>query len=144
MPDQFVIRDILDYGRKLQVERVSDGAIFVRHPDDVKKFSMPVTATDEKNAVEPNPWENLEMYDDPSNPTFDLIYQPAHHNIPPPQQVIVPPPVEQPQAPDPRRPTRNRNPPDRLGIQQYDENIPLRGENDRIAPWWPGFPRNYN
>ena len=142
MPDPFIVRDALDYGRKLQIERVSDGAIFVRHPDDVKKFSMPITATDEENAVKPDPWESLEqMYDDPSNPTHDMTYQPAHHNLPP-QQVIVPPPIEQPQVPELRRPARNRNPPERLGVQQYDENAPLHGENDRIAPWWPGFPRN--
>jgi len=46
LPDDYVIVEIADNGRCLTVEKVSDSARLIRHPDDVKKFEgMPVIAS---------------------------------------------------------------------------------------------------
>ena len=48
-PEQYVVTDIADYGRKLQIERLSDGQTLVRHPDDLKQFVIPNQPTQAKN-----------------------------------------------------------------------------------------------
>ena len=41
LPEPFVVTTIGDEGRKLELERISDGRCFYRHPDDVKKMVTP-------------------------------------------------------------------------------------------------------
>ena len=46
---------------------------------------------------------------------------------------------EQP-AQEPIYPQRERGPPEeRLGVTAYNEDHPLRGEEETVDPWWPGW-----
>ena len=40
-PEQYTVTNIADHGRKLEVERVSDGQTLIRHPDDLKSYTLP-------------------------------------------------------------------------------------------------------
>ena len=39
LPETFIVVDVKDYGRRLELERERDGKMFSRHPDDVKKIN---------------------------------------------------------------------------------------------------------
>ena len=36
LPEQYIVTGIADHGRKLEIERVTDGQTLIRHPDDLK------------------------------------------------------------------------------------------------------------
>ena len=152
-PDQYIITEIADHGRKLSIERESDGKTLIRHPDDLKTYKMPNDQPVKPKVESSDPWKLLEPYENytpPYNLWFDNGAQnhpQPHNNIPPniaaeaPQVVAeVPPAVIQPEQ-QVRRSGRETRPPERMGVQIYDEHQPLRGEEAVIPPWWPGFPR---
>ena len=154
-PEQYVVTGISDHGRKLEIERLTDGQTLLRHPDDLKTFNLPHHPAPEKTIYTPKPWEILDHYND--DQAFD--YSDWHGEILPnpvdrpeiqPQEVVPDEPAphhvipqldEQVPQLEPRRSDRNRKAPDRLGTQVYDEQQPLEGENEVIDPWWPGYPR---
>ena len=40
-----------------------------------------------------------------------------------------------------RRSGRQTGRPNYYGVEEYNENHPLRGEDLVIDPWWPNYPR---
>ena len=150
-PEQYIVTNIADYGRKLQIERVSDGKTLVRHPDDLKTFTMPNHPPVVKNISTPDQWKILS---EASNQDDDFNWW--YNNIQPeedehaPEEVVggedgatynLPDVGNQP-AVEVRRSNRVRRSPDRMGAEVYDAAHPLQGEDLVIAPWWPGYPRN--
>ena len=167
-PEQYVVTSIADHGRKLEIERASDGQTLIRHPNDLKLFTIPHKSVPEDKVQPPDGWEILRSYcDDDSRPDYSDHFAPVMM----PQVEIVPgdpnhPPVQpqviqqeqniaaapndvnipvQPQVIQPeqglRRSNRETKVTDRLGVEQYNEHQPLRGEDAIIPPWWPGYPR---
>ena len=156
-PEQFVVIEVADHGRKLKIERINDGKTLVRHPDDLKSYILPDQPTADHNTYEPDQWKLLEHSDD--NTTLDYnrwfkdkqlqphLNTPANNNVE--DQAPVNNRAEEQaalaQQPQPeqlvRKSGRETNRPDRLGVQTYGEH-PMRGENDVIQPWWPHYPRN--
>ena len=49
LPDPFVIPDISENGQCLTLERIEDGGILRRHPDDVKQFQHPIPQHNNNN-----------------------------------------------------------------------------------------------
>ena len=143
-PEQYVVTDIADYGRKLQIERLSDGQTLVRHPDDLKQFVIPNQPTPAKNVTTPDPWKIL-SYPEESDSNYSVWNDNAEphmmNNLPAENAGVVN--QEQPAVnqQEPRRSGRERHHFDRFGVVAYDEHQPLRGEDLVIQPWWPGYPR---
>ena len=132
----------------IEIERFSDGQTLCRHPDDLKRFFIPPQPAAEKKLQPPNWWEILgTQHDDQTSDYSDFWYgNPPPHPFQPP--VIVPdqaaPHPELDAQQEPRRSTRDKRAPERLGAQVYNDQQPLRGEDYIIPPWWPGYPREAN
>ena len=146
IPEQYIVTDIADYGRKLVVKRLSDGQVLVRHPDDVKLMTLP-PPPDNKNTRPVPDWWIPRLEDSSDNDGWYYFIPPQQADIPAEAIPVRQPPAPQAQEDDhdaaaPGRPQRNRQAPDRLGVQTYDEGVPLDGELDVTEPWWPGYPRN--
>ena len=169
LPEQYIVTGITDYGRKLQVERVSDGQTLLRHPDDLKRSNAVYDPPEIQSASFPDPWKTFESpYHDVygSGPVWvdyqqfrereNLIPDAQDHDeLPPPvlqpevqqpmEHPVAQPIVQQvipPQDDQVRRSARDKKQPDRYGGLAYDEHQPLRGEDNVIQPWWPGYPKD--
>ena len=60
LPDQYMVTDATDHGRKLVVKRTSDNQLLIRHPDDVKPFQLSTASTNiESNHSYPDLWKPL-------------------------------------------------------------------------------------
>ena len=171
LPDQYMVTDATDHGRKLVVKRTSDNQLLIRHPDDVKPFQLSTASTNiESNHSYPDLWKPLmeesSEYDGwyyfipPHQAYVPLAAVPAQQGQQ--YQINAPhPEIEQNQADAPHphnqqdqihhpvqeelnegRPVRQRHPPERLGAHSYNEDQPLEGEDNTTAPWWPGYPKN--
>ena len=189
IPEQYIVTDTTDHGRKLVVKRLSDGQMLVRHPDDVKLFKLPPPPETKIIPVVPD-WRKPQFVDLSENeggwyyfippqqayippeaiplqqPQLNADHipivqqeQPApqiqeqYHQVPivqqqppvpqiqPDHQIPVQHPIDGENIPGAGRPQRNRQAPNRLGVHTYNESVPLDGELDVTAPWWPGYPR---
>ena len=170
-PEQYIVIDTADFGRKLVVKRISDGQVLVRHPDDVKLFKLPSPPENRRIYSTPD-WWKPQFDDDSDYGGWYYFIPPQHAYIPPEAIPLQQPdlnaegiptvqqehaaPQPQPQIDDgapvqhpideqagvPGRPQRMRQAPNRLGVHTYDEAVPLDGEQDVTAPWWPGYPRD--
>ena len=149
-PEQYVVTNIADYGRKLMIERVSDGSTLIRHPDDLKSYTMPEAPITPSITSVPDQWKLLQTSDEETDsdhhvPWTNTQYQYQEAQRAPDNQdpIVIP---QDPVAPQPepamRRSTRETKVPDRMGVHVYNERQPLDGEDQVIQPWWPGFPRN--
>ena len=151
LPEPFRIVSVIDEGRRLELERLYDGKLFSRHPDDVKKVDISYREDEHQGGVvEKNrdiEWRDI-FHDEEEHNDNTILGLPLQQHIH--QQNIHLPhvpleqPVPEPQEhnPDPaivRRSHRQRQQPDRYGLTAYNENQPLLGENDTVAPWWPGW-----
>ena len=150
LPDTFVVLSSKDNGRRLELERESDGMMFSRHPDDVKKvhegYAQQLQSTENPDKVTSDIWNQLTaVYDDEGEVTSfrDPVHEQHQPNIVVHDQEEVLDPVNehQPNIPvhEPRYPPRQRQAPQRLGAVTYDTNQTLQGEGDTVAPWWPGW-----
>ena len=123
-PDQYIVLSIRDFGRRLELERLRDGKLFSRHPNDVKKVHE--NPENPQNTESEQPMTDLwkEIPESDSDGSFTNFFRDA--------------PVVQN---DRRYPQRRRRPPEFLGGQLYNEHEGLPGEEEVIRPWWPGYPR---
>ena len=163
LPEPFVITSISDQGRKLELERISDGRSFYRHPDDVKKMVTPHIPTMVEKRVFPDPWDKHWKNLSEASQDFDAVDWGCHDIQP--DEVVIQIPADPDQIPvaaagggdvvdqaqpaavnqpavEVRRSGRETRKPDKMGAVVYDDAHPLRGEDLVIAPWWPGYPRN--
>ena len=153
LPEPFVVTSIKDHGRKLEVERLSDGRNFYRHPDDVKITNIPYDAVSEKKVTVEPQWEkHWDILNEASQQDTDHInwwsYSAQPNNAGRlPQDADAAPDAavggeERVDAPAiNQRPRRLLQQPDRLGAVVYNTAHPLRGEDLVTAPWWPNYPR---
>ena len=84
------------------------------------------------------PHDVIPLQQPPANVEPPAPQLPAGDQVP----VLQHPNHQQVNIPAVGRPQRQTRVPDRLGVQQYDEDAPLQGELDVTARWWPGYPRN--
>ena len=79
----------------------------------------------------------------PPRPPAQLNDIPAAPPVPAAEPAPAPnqPPVVQRQQ-NARATRANRRAPERLGVQVYEEDRPLPGENDVTRPWCPGYTRD--
>ena len=145
-PDKFLVTEIKDHGRRLELERERDGKLFSRHPDDVKRIDDEFQRYSEPVYAEPeDKWKELPIdeYGAVGVPTFFRApeqHQLADHIHPTAAQGIEEVAMPMPQGDgEVRRSNRQTKAPERLGAQAYDANQPLRGEGNTSDPWWPGF-----
>ena len=162
-PEQYVVIEVADHGRKLKIERIEDGKTLVRHPDDLKSYTLPPTVepNDDQNIYcDPDQWKLLDSSEDDTSLDYSRMFynqqfQPlvnAPVNIRVEDQANAPvnhrdehqAPALAPQVELlARRSGRKTSVPDRMGVHTYDEN-PMPGEDDVMDPWWPHFPRDNN
>ena len=156
-PEQYVVTGISDYGRKLKIERVSDGQELIRHPDDLKVHEVP-SEPDQPEIITPRDgWKTLSYNQDDWDFSDWCDFRQAQPPLAAPQDLAAAPAAAQQdrdQPPDVRVPAehpanqeevrrsgRRRNSPDRLGAHAYDQNRALPGENAVTRAWCPGYTR---
>ena len=155
LPDPYIVMGIMDYGRKVEVQRLLDFQQLIRHPDDIKKvdadyvrsYHPPSTMQMIGNNSRWN--QCFTDYDDGGQQFFPQPVQlpqpphtpPAAENMEPAVPGMQLPPNPLPHQGTVRQSDRQRHQVQRYGSQVYDENVPLPGEEDTVQPWWPGYPQ---
>ena len=144
LPDPFVITAIRDQGRKLELEKIDDGKVLYRHLDDIKKSVIPniYPEVSKENISDHwnNQWNILSEYS--SDYDNNASYQCEPNHVQPGLMEGAVGGDLQPGAEDQvRRSGRQTGRPNYYGVEEYNENHPLRGEDLVIDPWWPNYPR---
>ena len=157
LPEPFVITEIRDQGRKLELEKIDDGKVLYRHPDDIKKTVISDRHSETSNENTSDPWnDQWDLLCESSKEDSDNVNCHWRYNDVHPEHLeqAVDADAEaadggeergvhlQPEGDNEvRRSDRQRSRPDRLGVKVYDAAHPLQGEDLVIAPWWPNYPR---
>ena len=154
-PEQYIVTSVGDYGRKLKIERIADGQELIRHPDDLKGCSVPTRAEPQETVNTPDGWRTLMSNQDDwdfSDWCDFRQQQPLRHPAPRNERPAAPlvvddVPVQDQQPVIQNEQTArilrsNRKEPDRYGVQVYNEDQQLPGENDVTRPWCPGYTRD--
>ena len=116
LSEPFVVADVRDQGRSILVERITDGQMFLRHPDDLR-----LTKTTAKSK---KPTENYNYVDSSDEEPFDPTEHLPRYQQQLPQNDPEVPAQEQAEEQIIRRSERNRRPPERYGMETINAEDP--------------------
>lgn len=141
-PEQYIVTGIGDHGRKLEIERCSDGQTLLRHPDDLKRFHIPTCPTTQRRVYVPNQWDMLNPYYQDQDIEYSNRYgaPPYAYYQPPPPDIRDQPaqqPVPQPGIAPPAGVRGEPNPQQADPIPHQDlvpPQEPRRSDRNRKAP----------